>query len=422
MLTSDQKLSVEEFGERATLDPVERMLYSHDVGAVPPMIRKVAGTAVCDAVVQPVSEEEVVRLVRWAAQQGLALTPRGKATSGYGGAIPVKRGVVVDFYRMRNVVSIDHDAKCVTVEPGITWEQLDRALMKKGLTLRLYPTSYLSSTVGGWLAQGGAGIGSYEFGYLLDNVTAARVVEPSGAVRTVSGDDLECVSGAEGTTGLITRITLRVKALEDLDIIAVSFPGARQLQEFMLHAVDTHLPLWTSLFVNPAMARLKNKAPLRLHNGRPAEERVEIPEAYTAILAVRSRDARSVRSALEARQADLGLKVLDEAVAHHEWENRFNIMVVKRMGPSLVPAEVVVPLHRLADFMNRVERGIGHPVVKEGIVVAKGRGGRAEAVILGFIPADERTFGYNLVFGRMRPDCISRPRQSRSSAPAASSA
>ena len=74
-------------------------------------------------------------------------------------------------------------------------------------------------------------------------------------------------------------------------------------------------------------------------------------------------------------------------------------MVVKRLGPSLVPSEVIVPLAELGDAMHEIEGVIDHPIVKEGVIVGKGRDGKPEAVILGFIPADERKFNYNLVFG-----------------------
>ena len=42
---------------------------------------------------------------------------------------------------------------------------------------------------------------------------------------------------------------------------------------------------------------------------------------------------------------------------------------------------------------------MGQPVVKEGIIIKNGRNGKPEAVILGFIPCDQRKFGYNFVFG-----------------------
>ncbi|MFQ6038600.1 MAG: heterodisulfide reductase-related iron-sulfur binding cluster, partial [Candidatus Aminicenantales bacterium] len=84
--------------------------------------------------------------------------------------------------------------------------------------------------------------------------------------------------------------------------------------------------------------------------------------------------------------------------AAHEWENRFKLMVVKRLGPSLVPAEVVVPLEKLQDVLEEIEHKVNQPVVKEGLVIKTGRDGKPEAVILGFIPSDQRKFSYNFVF------------------------
>jgi FAD/FMN-containing dehydrogenase len=138
------------------------------------------GNTLPDGVVQPESEPELIELVRFAAQNEIHITPRGKATSGYGGAIPLKKGLVVDFYRMKKILRIDAEKQTATVEAGVVWEKLDKELAKDNLTLRLYPTSYPSSTVGGWVAQGGAGIGSYESGWFQDNVLSARVVLPDG--------------------------------------------------------------------------------------------------------------------------------------------------------------------------------------------------------------------------------------------------
>lgn len=198
-MKADNLSFLRRFGERVSFDRIERKLYGHDIAAIPGLVAPLLGDTLPDAVVQPQNEEELIELARWASANGVPLTPRGKASSGYGGAVPVRKGVVVDFYRMRNVLHIDAAAQTVTVEPGITWEQLDRVLKREGLTLRLYPTSYPSSTVGGWLAQGGAGIGSYEFGYFRDNVAAARLVLPSGEVRDLRDADLDLVADAGGS-------------------------------------------------------------------------------------------------------------------------------------------------------------------------------------------------------------------------------
>ncbi len=192
------------FGGRVTFDRMERKLYGHDIAAMPAIMKPVIGSTVPEAVVQPETEKELVALVRWANENRIPLTPRGKASSGYGGVLPVKGGVVVDFFRMNKVIAIDKAKQTVTAQAGIVWEKIDRALKKEGLTVNLYPSSYPGSTVGGWLAQGGTGIGSFESGWFVDNVVSARVVLADGTVKEFSGKDIELISEAEGITGLIS--------------------------------------------------------------------------------------------------------------------------------------------------------------------------------------------------------------------------
>ena len=74
-------------------------------------------------------------------------------------------------------------------------------------------------------------------------------------------------------------------------------------------------------------------------------------------------------------------------------------MAIKRLGPSLVPAEVVVPLKNLDKVMLDLEKTIKQPLVKEGIIVNKNASGQPEVIILGLIPSDQRKFRYNFVFG-----------------------
>jgi Fe-S oxidoreductase/FAD/FMN-containing dehydrogenase len=388
----------ERFDDRVNFDKVERKLYSHDIAAIPGLVKPLIGSTVPDAVVQPVNEEELTELIRWAIENEIPLTPRGKASSGYGGVLPVKKGIVIDFYRMNRIIGVDSDAQTATVQSGVVWEKLDRYLKKQGLTLRTYPTSYPGSTVGGWLAQGGAGIGSYEAGWFRDNVVSARVVLPDGSIREFSGSELDVVSDAEGITGLISDVTIRIQPLEDMDVISIGCPDAHDLQRFIEAMTEENLPIWSLLFINPRMAELKNRAPLMEHLGHPVEERVLLPASYIITLTFRSKDRKAVTDGLENLLKLCQAEILSDRIARHEWKNRFKLMVVKRLGPSLVPAEVVIPLSALGDFMSEVEHKINQPIVKEGVIIRKTTSGKPEVVILGFIPSDERTFSYNFVF------------------------
>jgi FAD/FMN-containing dehydrogenase len=206
--------------------------------------------------------------------------------------LPVKKGIVVDFYHMNKITDIDTEAQTATVEAGVVWEKLDKALAKKGMTLRLYPSSYPAATVGGWVAQGGTGIGSYEFGWLSDNLISLRAVSPDGEVKEYKGEYLDLISGAEGTSGFISSVTLKIQPLEELEVLSIGCPHASDLQQLIKLVMDDKLPVWSMLFINPRMAELKNKAPLLEHFGHPVEKPVLLPASYILTIAFRKKDSR----------------------------------------------------------------------------------------------------------------------------------
>jgi Fe-S oxidoreductase/FAD/FMN-containing dehydrogenase len=386
------------FGTRVSFDHRECRLYGHDTAEIPSLVKPLVGSTVPNAVVQPNSEEELVTLVRWAQEKRVPLTPRGRATSGYGGVLPMKGGLVVDFFHLGMLLEIDTKSLTARVQPGICWEKLDRELAKKNLTLRLYPSSYPASTVGGWLAQGGAGFGSYEAGWFRNNVVSARGILPDGTVQEFSGLDLDLVSEAEGTTGLISEVTVKVMPREELGVIAIGCSDAYDLQHLVERIVKDGLPIWSISFISPRMAEMKNIAPLREHAGHAVGERILLPASYVMTLAFREKDRQSINDVLPGLITSCQAELLSDTIARQEWDDRFKIMVVKRLGPSLVPAEVVIPLSSLGAMMAEVERKVSQPVVKEGLVIRHGAGGNPEVAILGFIPSDQRKFSYNFIF------------------------
>jgi Fe-S oxidoreductase/FAD/FMN-containing dehydrogenase len=387
----------EQFDSRFSTDLMERKIYSHDVGEMPPLIKPLIGRALADAVVQPKNEQEIATLAQWAARNRIPLVPRGKATSGYGGMIPVKGGITVDFWRMRDVLAVDEENLTVTVEPGLVWQDLEQELAKRGLALRLYPSSAPTSTVGGWLAQGGFGYGSFEYGAFSDNVVSACVALPSGEVRLFSGPDLDLIADAEGITGIITQITLRVRPLEDEIVLGAQFTDAGQMVAALREVVHEGLPLWSISFINPAMARLKNRRPPKIEHNHPVEEKAPaIPEEYVVIFVYPASRGAQVASALEQIVTQNGGQRLSRDLADLEWEERFKIMHIKRLGPSLIPTELVIPLKNLDRALDDIEGSIHQPLVMEGVITG---GAIPQAVLLGFIPHDMRAFGFNLAYG-----------------------
>ncbi|MDD5191318.1 MAG: FAD-binding and (Fe-S)-binding domain-containing protein, partial [Dehalococcoidales bacterium] len=396
---TERKYLSEKYGDRVSFRKTERKLYGHDVASLPGLVKPLVGNTTPDAVVQPLNEMELTEIVKWAAAHNIPMTPRGKATTGYGGVLPVKQGLVIDFYYMKNVKNIDKNKLLATVEPGIVFEKLDARLKEHNLTLCSYPSSYPAGTLGGWLAQGGAGFGSFETGLFRDVVTGVRLVTADGQVKVLTGNDLDMVSEAGGITGFISEITLKVQPLEALAVVAIGSPDGDHLQLLIQTVIAKNLPIWSLSFINPRMAELRNISPLMEHLGHPSEERVIIPKMYITTLAFRQKDQKQVTAVLSDIVKDSGSQLLPDQIAHHEWENRYKIMIIKRLGPSLVPAEVVVPLSSLGAVISDLEKLVNQPLVKEGIAIRRGAGGQPEVVILGFIPSDQRKFNYNFVFG-----------------------
>ncbi|HWP96850.1 MAG TPA: FAD-binding and (Fe-S)-binding domain-containing protein [Syntrophomonadaceae bacterium] len=386
----------EKYGSRVCFDELERKIYAHDMGVMPSMVKPLAGNPVPKGIVQPLDEEELVELVKMAVESETNLTPRGKATSGYGGVLPVEGGLVVEFNRMKKIIEINAEERTATVEPGVVWNELEYQLNQKGLTLTCYPTSAPSSTVAGWLAQGGAGIGSYEYGYFADNVVWARLVQPDGQIRQLRGQDLQLVNGANGISGFISQVCLRVKAQKGMHVTAVAFEKSADLGAFMQGLYDRKVLLWSVTFINPDAAKLKNKLPPHLHHGRPAEShsRVVLPEKYIVLMACTEDRCDLIREDVLQLADRNGGELLSEEVALHEWAARFEPMRAKRIAPSLIPSEVIVPIENLAQVIEETREDIKQTFILEGFAT-----NQREIVLLGFIPHDERSFNFNLAFG-----------------------
>jgi Fe-S oxidoreductase/FAD/FMN-containing dehydrogenase len=383
--------------QRIRTDQRERKMYSFDIGAMPKLVKPFVGAGIAGAVVRPRSEDDVVRLVKLAQAEGLKLVPRAWATSGYGGVLPPAGAVVLDMSGMTRVLEVDAENLTVRAEASAIWEEIDRWIHREGLALRMYPSSYPSSSVAGWLAQGGSGFGSYEYGQFKENVVSARVVLPTGEAREFDGEELATyIADAEGITGIITEVTFKVRPLEPEVHRLIAFTDAAKLGAALQDISKNQLPIWSITFLNPESTRLKKQLPHR--HGHPWEMTHEhsepvLPEAYLAVIAYPASRASAIEAPLAEIAAKHGSTDLGPEAAEHEWEQRTAPMRLKRMGPSIVPTEVIVPLAEMSTVLGEIDRKIKQPFILEGMV---GKGDKV--VLLGFIPHDERSLAFNLAF------------------------
>lgn len=199
--------------DQVSSDYLERTAYSHDLAPIPRAIAWFFNN-IPDFVVKPRSLDEVSGILKLANRFNVPVTLRGSATWGYGGAIPTEGGILLDMHELRNVVSFDQARGVLTVQSGAIWEDVIKFLEKTSWHIPVYPSSAPSSTVGGFAATGGLGLGSLEYGSLVDNVASARIVLATGEIVTVgAGSDrikLKQVFGSEGTLCVFGDLTVRL--------------------------------------------------------------------------------------------------------------------------------------------------------------------------------------------------------------------
>lgn len=102
----------------------ERKIYSHDVASLPKLVKPMLGNTIPAGIVKPENESEIVDLVKFAAN--IPLVPRGAATSGYGGVLPTRGGIVVDMSLFGKLIKMDKAEMTATVQAGAVWQDVEK--------------------------------------------------------------------------------------------------------------------------------------------------------------------------------------------------------------------------------------------------------------------------------------------------------
>ncbi|MGH8986574.1 MAG: FAD-binding oxidoreductase [Acidimicrobiia bacterium] len=215
-----------------------------------------------DLVALPRSEADVVALLDWCSDAGIAAVPYGGGSSVVGGvecdvAGNAYAGVVsIDLRELGRVVEIDRTSRAARIEAGTYGPALEEQLRPHGLTLRHFPQSFECSTLGGWVATRSGGHYATLYTHIDEFVESLRVVTPRGVMESSrlpgsgagpSPDRL--MLGSEGTLGVITeawmrlqdRPTFRASATARFDTFDGGVAAARALAQSGLYPTNCRL-------------------------------------------------------------------------------------------------------------------------------------------------------------------------------------
>ena len=195
--------------ERVFTEPAVLDRLSHDFYWYSPVLRPMLANKSADVAVQPISADEILAVLRYAGERDVPVTVRGAGTGNYGQCVPLHGGIVLDLSLIDKLEEITPDGVAVC-QPGLRLGALETEARKRGWELRMYPSTLVKASVGGFLGGGSGGIGSVAHGNLrdFDNVRAFELVTMEDPPRIVrhEGSSVHEILHAWGTNGVLTRI------------------------------------------------------------------------------------------------------------------------------------------------------------------------------------------------------------------------
>jgi len=312
--------------------------------------------------------DEVRQVVRAAARDGIPVVPRGAGTGLSGGANAVDGCVILDLSRMNRILEIDTDNLVARVEPGVVIDDLKAAVAEHGLWYPPDPASAPWSTIGGNVATNAGGLCCLKYGVTRDYVLGLQAVVggPAGdygtAVRLgrrttkgVSGYDLTgLLVGAEGTLGVVTEVTLRLRPArrEPLRTVVGAFPG--------VVAAGAAVAESTRRGLQPAVLELLDRACLRTveqwkHLGLTADAEALLLAQVDGAGAAGDAEAAALAEAFRAAGATWAEQSTDPIEAEALFAARRLVYpAFERLGPVLTE-DVCVPRSAVPGMLTAIE-------------------------------------------------------------------
>ena len=204
-----------------------------------------------DAVICPTSTAEVQEIVAICAEYRVPVIPFGTGSSLEGQVNAPSGGITLDFKDMNAILQVNADDMDVVIQPGVTRKALNTHLRDTGLFFPVDPGA--DASLGGMAATGASGTNAVRYGTMKDNVLALKAVLPSGEVLTSAsrarkssaGYDLtRLMVGSEGTLGIITELTLRLRGIpEAVSGATCSFPTVAAACNAVIATIQYGLPV-----------------------------------------------------------------------------------------------------------------------------------------------------------------------------------
>ena len=257
-LTSAIEALAARFGNRLITSLAVREQHAHTTTWLP--------TQPPDAVVMAQETADIQDVVRICAKYSVPVIAFGTGTSLEGQVNAPAGGICIDLRDMNRILEVHaEDLDCV-IQPGVTRKALNEHLRDQGLFFPIDPGA--DASLGGMAATRASGTNAVRYGTMRDNVLALKVVRGDGEIiktgtrakKSSAGYDLtHLFVGAEGTLGIITELTIKLRGIpETIAAAACSFETVRGACQATILAIQTGIPLARIELLNAEQVRACN--------------------------------------------------------------------------------------------------------------------------------------------------------------------
>ncbi|MDF2677574.1 MAG: 2-hydroxy-acid oxidase [Bacillota bacterium] len=235
---SYKKLQLEDLNYiKNIINDDERILYGDNINEEYSHDELSDTTSYPDVVVKVTSTLEVSKIMKYAYENNIPVTPRGSGTGLVGASVAIEHGIMLDTTLMNHFLELDEENLTLTVEPGVLLMEISAYVEERDL---FYPPDpgEKSATIGGNISTNAGGMRAVKYGVTRDYVRGLEVVLPNGDIVEFGGKVVknstgyamkDLMVGSEGTLGIITKAILKLIPLPKKVIsLLIPFPTLEQ--------------------------------------------------------------------------------------------------------------------------------------------------------------------------------------------------
>lgn len=356
--------------EKVKTEPEDLLAYSSDA-------TRYYAQGKPDAVVLAEAIEDVVKVVKYADEHVIPVTPRGAGSGLSGGSTPIKGGIVLDMKRMNKILEINKGNMTAKAESGVVLADFHRAVEKEKLFYPPDPQSMDVCTLGGNVACRAGGPRGLKYGTTPNYVLGLEAVLPDGSVINTGGISVkqangynltQLLTGSEGTLAVITKVNLRLLPLPPERKTAVIVCDSEDLAAQLVSRIvyEGAIPAVLEYLSVGAIWLMNSYCPIPVAQDGQAYLLLEMDG--TATLIQQDIDLiRSIAGKMGAREFRL---IEDKKQADGIWKARKNLAaLILRVFKKSIGEDVTVPRDKIPDMVRAVKeigQKIGVPTGMSG--------------------------------------------------------